>query len=98
MSTSGPRGCVQIGILLLPDHRRSGVGTAAQRLLAEYLFAHTTAHRLEATTGIDNLAEQRSLEKAGFIQEGLLRGRGWLHGGWRDGYIYSRLRNDSPPP
>jgi [ribosomal protein S5]-alanine N-acetyltransferase len=96
--TSGPPGCLQIGILLLPDHRGCGVGTAAQRLLADYLFDHTTAHRLEATTGVDNLAEQRALEHAGFIREGLLRGRGWLNGEWRDGYIYARLRTDPPPP
>ena len=81
----------------VPDHRGCGVGTAAQGLLAEYLFAHTTAHRLEATTGIDNVAEQRALEHAGFTQEGLLRGRGWLDGEWRDGYIYARLRTDPPP-
>jgi hypothetical protein len=74
-----------------------GVGTTAQRLLAEYLFAHTTAHRLEATTGVDNLAEQHALDHAGFTQEGLLRGRGWLDGEWRDGYIYARLRTDPPP-
>ena len=97
VSTSGPRGCVQIGILLLPEHRGCGVGTAAQLLLAEYLFAHTTANRLEATTGIDNTAEQHALEKAGFTREGLLRGRGWGNGEWRDGYMYARLRADPPP-
>ncbi len=96
--TAGPRGCIQIGILLLPEHRGKGVGTKAQRLLADYLFAHTTANRLEATTELDNHAEQRALEKAGFVREGLLRGRGFVNGGWRDGYIYSRLRSDSPPP
>ena len=97
VSTSGPRGCVQIGILLFPEHRGCGVGTAAQLLLAEYLFAHTTANRLEATTGIDNTAEQRALEKAGFTREGLLRGRGWGNGEWRDGYMYARLRGDPRP-
>src|SRR5947208_1839748 len=32
--TWGPRGCLQIGILLFPEHRGKGLGTAAQRLLA----------------------------------------------------------------
>jgi RimJ/RimL family protein N-acetyltransferase len=65
--------------------------------LADHLFAHTTVHRLEAGTAIDNVAEQRALEKAGFVREGLMRGRGWNNGAWRDGYMYSRLRTDPPP-
>ena len=97
LAASGPRGCAQIGILLLPDHRGKGVGTAAQRLLADYLFATTPANRLEATTEVDNVAEQRALEKAGFVREGVLRGRGFLRGRWRDGMMYARLRDDPRP-
>jgi len=63
LSTSGPRGgCFQIGILLFPEHRGKGVGAAAQRMLSDYLFATTLANRVEATTEIDNVAEQRALE------------------------------------
>lgn len=97
ISTVGPRGCLEIGILLLPDHRGRGYGTIAQRLLADYLFATTTAHRLEATTEVDNIAEQRALERAGFVREGLLRGRGFVRGQWRDGFLYARLRDDPLP-
>ena len=52
-------------------------------MLARYLFAHTTAHRLEAGTEVGNVAEQRALEKAGFSREGVTRGIGWrtAHGG-----------------
>src|SRR2546423_10842975 len=87
-----PRGCLQIGIILFPEHRGQGLGSAAQRVLAEYLFATTLANRLEATTELGNIAEQRALERAGFTREGLLRGRGFLRGQWQDGYIYARLR------
>ena len=73
------------------------MGTAAQRVLADYLFATTTANRLEATTEVDNVAEQRALEKAGFVREGVLRGRGFLRGRWRDGMMYARLRDDPRP-
>jgi RimJ/RimL family protein N-acetyltransferase len=34
-------------------------GTTARRLLVRYLFAHTTVHRIEAATEVDNIAEQR---------------------------------------
>ncbi len=98
IATSRPRGCLQIGILLFPEHRGQGLGTAAQRLLADYLFSTTPANRLEATTDIDNVAEQRALEDAGFVREGVLRGRGFARGQWRDGVMYARLRDDQTPP
>jgi [ribosomal protein S5]-alanine N-acetyltransferase len=89
--------CLEIGILLWPEHRGRGLGTAAQRLLADYLFETTAANRLQATTGADNIPEQRALERAGFQREGVLRGVGFLHGAWRDGLLYSRLRGDVAP-
>jgi hypothetical protein len=92
VSTSGPRGCVQIGILLLPEHRGCGVGTGAQLLLAEYLFAHTTANRPEATT--ESTTRPSSTHRRRGSREGLLRGRGWGNGEWRDGYV----RTTSPIP
>jgi RimJ/RimL family protein N-acetyltransferase len=87
----------EIGIAMLPEARGHGYGTQAQRLLVRYLFAHTPVQRIEAATEAGNLAEQRSLEKAGFTREGLLRGTGWRDGAWRDGVLYSILRTDPPP-
>lgn len=84
----------QIGIALLPEARGKGFGTQAQRLLAKYLFAHTTVQRIEAATEVGNVAEQRALEKAGFTREGVMRGVFWRDGGWRDGVYYSLLRTD----
>lgn len=84
----------EIGVAILPEARGQGTGTRAQRLLARYLFAHTTAHRIEACTEAGNIAEQRALEKAGFIREGISRGVGWRDGAWRDGVTYSLLRTD----
>lgn len=81
-----------IGIGLLTSARGQGYGTRAQRLLAEYLFAHTQVNRIAAETEVDNLAEQRSLEKAGFTREGILRGSCFRAGRWRDMASYSILR------
>jgi RimJ/RimL family protein N-acetyltransferase len=88
--------CWEMGIALLPEARGHGYGTAAHRLLVRYLFAHTTVHRIEAATEVDNIAEQRALEKAGFTREGVMRGVGWRQGAWRDGVTYSFLRTDPP--
>jgi RimJ/RimL family protein N-acetyltransferase len=87
-----------IGIALLPEARGKGFGTVAQRKLAEYLFAHTTVQRIEASTEAGNVAEQRALEKAGFTREGVLRAVGWRDGAYRDGVWYSLLRTDLPQP
>jgi ribosomal-protein-alanine N-acetyltransferase len=88
----------EIGILLMPEYRGKGLGAAAQRLLATYLFSTTVAHRLQASTDVENIAEQRALERAGFRREGLMRGVAFVAGSWRDGYLYSRLRHDPSPP
>ncbi len=88
--------CWEMGIALLPEARGHGYGTQAHRLLVRYLFAHTTVHRIEAETEVDNIAEQRALEKAGFTREGVMRGIGWREGAWRDGVTYSIIRTDPP--
>ncbi len=66
-------GIWEIGGLVVPEFRGRGIGSAAQGLLVEYLFATTTAHRLWAGTEVGNAAEQRCLEKCGFAHEGLVR-------------------------
>ena len=87
-----------IGIALLPEARGKGSGSRAQRLLAQYLFAHTTVQRIEAATEVGNIAEQRALEKAGFTREGVHRSAGWRDGAHRDGVWYSMLRTDQGVP
>ena len=95
IKTGGPDGgCLDIGALLFPEHRGKGLGTTAQQLLAEYLFATTLANRLQAITDVENLAEQKALERAGFRREGVLRGLAFIGGRWRDGVLYARLRDD----
>ena len=81
-----------VGISLIPEMRGAGFGGMAQRLLADYLFATTSVNRIEAGTDVDNLAEQRALEKAGFIRDGVLRGAQHRAGRWHDLAIYSVVR------
>jgi RimJ/RimL family protein N-acetyltransferase len=87
-------GAWNVGIALIPEARGHGYGTEAQRLVADFLFATTTLHRVEASTDIENLAEQRSLEKAGYIREAVLRGVQYRAGTWHDLVNYARLRDD----
>lgn len=84
-----------VGAQLLPGSRGRGFGTQAQRLLVRYLFAHTPVARLEADTETENIAEQRALEKSGFVREGVLRSVLFRDGQWRDVARYSVLRDDA---
>jgi ribosomal-protein-alanine N-acetyltransferase len=84
----------EIGIALLPEWRGKGIGWRAQAMLCDYLFTHTPVQRIQAATHPENLAEQKSLEKAGFTLEGVIRSCEFRGGAWRDGFLYSRLRGD----
>ncbi|HTK08361.1 MAG TPA: GNAT family protein [Ktedonobacteraceae bacterium] len=84
-----------IGLSIHADYRGHGYGTQAQKLLADYLFATYLVQRVEASTDITNRAEQRSLEKAGFTRDGILRQAQWRNGSWHDLVVYSKLRGEA---
>lgn len=86
----------EIGVLIVPGMRGRGVGTVAHSLLVDYLFATTPVHRIWAGTEVDNVAEQRALERCGFHKEGLLRGHHVRDGRWRDSLIFGLTRDDNP--
>lgn len=83
-----------IGIELRPEYRGHGFGADAQRQLADFLFGVYDLNRVEASTDVENLAEQRALEKAGFVREGIQRGAQFRAGAWHDLVTFSRLRTD----
>lgn len=74
IKTGGPGGgCLEIGTPPFPEHRGQGLGTAAQRLLVEYLLPTKLVNRVQAITDVENLVEQRVLECIGFRREGVTR-------------------------
>ena len=83
-----------IGIGLSPGTRGHGVGAVAQRLLAEWLLDTSDLDRVEASTDVENVPEQRALEKAGFTQEGILRSAQERVDGRHDLFVYSLLREE----
>jgi RimJ/RimL family protein N-acetyltransferase len=72
-STGLPPGVFELGISLAEGERGRGYGTEAVELLTSHLFAEG-AHRVQASTSLENRPMQRVLEKAGFEREGILRG------------------------
>ena len=80
-------------IITIPAQRGRGYGTQIHKDFCELLFREVTSiQKIEAYTDLENLAEQRVLEKAGFLQEELLRKLGVLRGDVRDMYLYGLLR------
>ncbi len=63
----------ELNILIAePGKRGKGYGTVAQRLAAEFLLSLPQTHSVFAYTMAANRPERRALEKAGFIEKGLL--------------------------
>ena len=70
-----PPGVWEVGIdLWAQADRGQGIGSEAVTLLTDHLFSREGAHRVQATTDVDNVAMRRSLERCGFAFEGVLRG------------------------
>lgn len=90
-----PPGIYDLGIGLFADRRGRGVGTAAIVLLTRFLFDDEQAVRVTLSTDLDNIAMRRAAEKAGFTQEGVMRGF-WVvrDGPARDYALYARTRAD----
>lgn len=94
-SWGGPEsGCFDLGIHVLLARRREGHGSAAQRLIGNYVFAHTRVERIQAFTDVGNVGEQRALAHAGFTLEGVVRRGQWRGGAWHDQQLWSRLRGE----
>ena len=90
----------RIGITVARAYRGNGYGAVAQRLLAEHLLSTTPSNRVEADTDIDNHAEQRALERAGFRREGIISAAQWRRGQWFDRVLYAYVARPAagPPP
>jgi RimJ/RimL family protein N-acetyltransferase len=52
------------------------------------------SNRVEASTDIENAAEARALEKAGFRREGVVRGAQFRAGAYHDLVLFGKLRSD----
>lgn len=88
----------EIGYILVPHERKKGYGSEAIKIIVDYLFLSKELVRVQAITGVDNFASQRVLEKAGFTKEGIMRKSGFIRGEWKDGCLFSILREEWKEP
>lgn len=89
-------GCLawNFGYSFLPRFRGKGLGTEVLRVLVRHLFDTTDMDRIEGSTDVTNVRAQRSMEKAGFTREGILRGAQLRKSKRHDLVGYSILRTD----
>lgn len=83
-----------LGLSLRPSFRGRGLGTDVVLALCEYGFAVRGLHRLQVDTLASNAAMISAAIRAGFAQEGTLRGADWVNGEFVDEVILGLLASD----
>jgi RimJ/RimL family protein N-acetyltransferase len=89
---------LEIGYTLIPSERGKGYCTEAVAIMIDYLFLSRDLVRIQAHTDLRNVPSQRVLSKVGFKKEGVVRKSMFMHGEWRDEYLYSVLREEWKEP
>jgi RimJ/RimL family protein N-acetyltransferase len=89
---------LEIGHVLIPSERGKGYGTEAVNIIVDYLFLSKEIVRIQAITDVSNLTSQKVLQKSGFRKEGTIRKSTFIRGEWRDGCVYSILREEWKKP
>jgi len=89
---------MEMGFAMVPSERGKGYCTEAAKIMVDYLFLSKDTMRVQAITDVRNAASQRVMEKAGFKKEGIIRKGFFMRGEWRDGYLYSILRDEWKEP
>ena len=69
-----------------PEAQGKGYGTEACRLLLEVAFQRLGLHKVYLYVSDVNPRAKRTFEKAGFVEEGRLRGEFYLEGAFRDAF------------
>jgi ribosomal-protein-alanine N-acetyltransferase len=66
--------------------------------MVDYLFLSKEVACIQAIIDERNTASKKVLEHAGFQKEGTIRKRFSIRGEWRDGVVYSILREEWKEP
>ena len=88
----------EIAFAVLPSERKKGYCSEAVMMMVDYLFLSKVIVRVQAHTDVRNENFQKVLEKIGFKKEGIVRNAAFFWGKWRDGFLYSILREEWKEP
>ena len=93
-----PDGSCQVGYRLDAAHTGHGYMTEALLCLIPKIFFYYKLHRIEADILPENHPSLRLVQRLGFTQEGVARGRYFCGGMYRDYLRFSLLSDDPFPP
>lgn len=86
--------CAEIGYDLMRRCWGQGIMTEALGAMIRFGFENMALNRIEADVTIGNDGSARVLQKLGFVEEGILRQRGYWKGKYHDLRFFSLLRAD----
>lgn len=82
-----------VAFRLSPAFQGQGLAAEALSRVVEFCFSQTELQRLQAEVHVQNHASYKTLEKAGFKREGLIR-QGKMVNIFCDFYVYGLLKSD----
>jgi RimJ/RimL family protein N-acetyltransferase len=97
MQFDDDREVAEIAFSVFPETRGRGIASRAVRLAAAWGLRDLGLARVFAKAAADNIASIRTIEKAGFQREGLLRAYGKTHGVRHDCVMFSLVPGDIDP-
>jgi ribosomal-protein-alanine N-acetyltransferase len=83
-----------IGYVLHRRYWGRGLMPEAARALLRFGFGELGLHRIWALCDVQNARSARVLEKIGMQREACMKQDAWMHGRWRDTYLYAVLENE----
>ncbi|MFJ6661353.1 GNAT family N-acetyltransferase [Streptomyces sp. NPDC091377] len=86
-----------IGFALRPDTWGTGYGTETVRLLLTLAFHDLALHRVWGARSPLNHTSARTMERAGMLEEGLIREHINKNGIWRDSVVHAILEREWTP-
>jgi RimJ/RimL family protein N-acetyltransferase len=90
----GDEGLAEVGFILDPKFHGQGYGYESLHAVCKFAFEKCAIRKLTATVTVGNIGSRKTLEKAGFELEGILRENYFLSGVWQDDWIFGLLRKE----
>jgi putative acetyltransferase len=90
------RHAMMLGISVVPEAQRQGVGTALMQAMCDYADRWMGVLRIELTVYTDNAAAIELYRKFGFAVEGRHRGYALRDGHYVDAFAMARIHPDPP--
>jgi ribosomal-protein-alanine N-acetyltransferase len=88
----------EIGYQMLPEHWGKGLMTEALRAILRFGFERMGLNSVEAQIDPANTRSRKTLERLGFLQDGLLRESYYFAGEYTDTAVFTLLQREYAGP